>query len=334
MLRAYWGKHLRDSPERTLDKQALEYLLSSPGIDKEDLLSFYGFVNLAPRIRWDTAPALHLASFSGLPSIVSDLLSLGHNPNATDTRGATPLMYASAHGHCGVVSLLLDAGSYINAHNTITVEIRLNRPTVFTTAISLNPVMLAIRKGHHTVLALLLDRDDVLLQHDQNAFVWAVYWGEIEMVKLMLRHPRVDLDFPNYEGQTELLKAASMGWLDIVNILLAANADSEKMNDGGGTPLLRDFNEKNLAIVKALINHGAKLIVRNGRSRVSDMGYAHGYLYCSSVAWSLFKVECHTAAKSSSSTIARYAVTDIYDCLHQPVGHISLSLAAYQAGYS
>jgi ankyrin repeat protein len=55
--------------------------------------------------------ALHLAAYRGEADRVTQLLSLGANPNAPAKSGWTPLKSAEAEGHAEVVKLLRAAGA-------------------------------------------------------------------------------------------------------------------------------------------------------------------------------------------------------------------------------
>ena len=60
---------------------------------------------------------LHSACTKGDIADVTRLLKEGHNPNAFDELGRTPLHYAAQHGHLDVMRLLLDSGADVNAHD-------------------------------------------------------------------------------------------------------------------------------------------------------------------------------------------------------------------------
>ena len=277
----YWGRHLRDSPGSDLEEIAMEFLLSRPHRATAAQMLWYAAARDAAT--WEakySASSLHLASFFGLESIVSQLLELGHNPNIQDSVGVTPLMYASTQGYCNVVARLLQADAHINekCHRGITslhrailhnharvVEVLLGYKELDVNAIetslsNLTPFILAINNGLHGIVEQLLTRQDIsLVSEDKVAFVWAAFLGQLEVVKVMLRDPRVDINKPDRHDRTALRDASCEGHVEIVKVLLAAGADPEKKDFNGGTPLLRAIDCDRVTVVVVLLRYGVNL---------------------------------------------------------------------------
>ncbi len=61
---------------------------------------------------WSDIPLI-VAAHDGDISLVSRLLSEGHNINIKERSGYTPLIYASCNGHERVVSLLIERSRYL-----------------------------------------------------------------------------------------------------------------------------------------------------------------------------------------------------------------------------
>jgi ankyrin repeat protein len=60
---------------------------------------------------------LHLAAEAGDVERVRELIAQGHDVNAFDEIGHTPLHYAASGEYLGVAALLLQSGADVNAHD-------------------------------------------------------------------------------------------------------------------------------------------------------------------------------------------------------------------------
>jgi ankyrin repeat protein len=65
---------------------------------------------------------------------------------------------------------------------------------------------------------------------------WAAYWGNIDVVKLLLER-NVDPNIKNKFGRTPLHMAAFWGHDDVVKLLLVRGADPTVKDKDGRTPL-------------------------------------------------------------------------------------------------
>ena len=107
-------------------------------------------------------------------------------------------------------------------------------------------------------------------RHVQTAFWWACEFGRTAVADHLLDRG-ADIGAPNGNGQTGLHLAASDGWLDTVQQLLARGAPLEIENEWGGTPLGNvlwaavhyDPNVDYTPIVAALIEAGAAVDPRH-----------------------------------------------------------------------
>src|ERR1700730_17795209 len=63
-------------------------------------------------------PLFRLAAVNGLEAAVREQLRRGADVNATDQRGCSPLMLASAAGHVETCRILLDAGADVQLRDT------------------------------------------------------------------------------------------------------------------------------------------------------------------------------------------------------------------------
>ena len=161
---------------------------------------------------------LWAASYKDHLQVVQQLLS---NPGidvnrATTTDGASPLFVASAVGNVDVVKELL-------AHPQIDV----NKATTTT---GTTPLFISSQNGHVDVVRLLLADPRVDPNKlrtggtKNNAINIAAYGGKLEVVKILLRCPKVMLGVEDSNGRTELLQAARKGFWTIVTAIASRDA--------------------------------------------------------------------------------------------------------------
>ena len=199
---------------------------------------------------------------------VNDILA---NPDADinqlDNHGRTPLYIASANGNIEYVKkLLANSGIDINKTKTISNDtplyvaaknkhIEIVRLLLSSPSIDVNNVFyLAIKNGETDIVRILIEEPLVninkQLQYRFPPIRVAVELGQLEIVKLLLDHPRIILD------RIGLLDSAVRnGFVSIVKLLLAdPRIDiNEAPAHGGSTPLLSAIRNGNIEIVKLLL---------------------------------------------------------------------------------
>ena len=185
---------------------------------------------------------LHEAVVIGSPEIVEYLITNGAQVNVADKYGHTPLDEATEFGTSEVVALLEQAGAThgeglrIKAAPTATGD---NPP-----ATGDNP----------------LQPQEVNNSWDVDLFLSAVRTGDIETVKLRLDHEAdIDIDVQDRNGMTALLYAAYFGQTEIVKLLLDRDADIEAQNIHGETALqIATQFEQREDVLKLLREHQSK----------------------------------------------------------------------------
>jgi ankyrin repeat protein len=70
-----------------------------------------------------------------------------------------------------------------------------------------------------------------------TALYTACSYGNLNMVKELLSWMDIDINVQNYGGETPLYVACRKGYVDIIDALLNANADTEIADKNGKTPL-------------------------------------------------------------------------------------------------
>ena len=149
------------------------------------------------------------------------------NPNWTDACHRTPILWASAEGHGGVVKLLLGRK-----------DVEPDMQDYF----GQTPLWSAAGKGHYGVVELLLEREDVNpnIQDDggQTPLSRAVEGGHEGVAKLLLGREDVNPNIQDNSGRTPLSKAAEDGHEGAVELLLGrGDVDPDMPDNDGLTPL-------------------------------------------------------------------------------------------------
>jgi ankyrin repeat protein len=160
------------------------------------------------------------AADSGDVKLIDVLLAAGANTETRDNNGFTSLCSAAQNGHANAVSTLLTAGADVDAKTAVD---------------GATPLFLATQGGH-------------------TGLTSAAY---LAVVKVLLA-AGADVECSLRNGSRPLYKAAQSGFLDILEVLLAAGAITGSSSDavGGETPLMIAAMKGRTSCVKALINHG------------------------------------------------------------------------------
>lgn len=162
---------------------------------------------------WDTKPEhrqfspLHIVAVFGITGdIVDEVIKATNDINEVDSRGRSPLTWAAKEGHTDIVRRLLAVSK---------TEVNIKDSTNHTA------ILWASKLGHKSVVKLLLKRKEVTLVNGVlHALMLAVANNHVEVVKLLLTHPRVATHKLNSDGRTPLHRAAAMGYLAVVKALI------------------------------------------------------------------------------------------------------------------
>ncbi|CAL4126416.1 unnamed protein product, partial [Meganyctiphanes norvegica] len=200
---------------------------------------------------------LYWASRMGHSNVIQLLLANNADVNMADNDGWTPLHWASGEGHSDIVQLLLDNNADVNKADNdgfgLTRLTRMRRLTRLSEGfaggagqtvkigqkVGKTPLFWASGQDHSDVVQLLLannadvnkaDNDEKKCKLDNYKKKY-LYVSEIILIMN-------DLEAAHNYCMTLLFQASEKGHCDVVQLLLANNADVNQADKYGETPLL------------------------------------------------------------------------------------------------
>ena len=186
---------------------------------------------------------MHAAGYFGLESYMIELgKDYGWDPE--DDRGRTPLSWAAALGHEGVVRLLAGrVGVQADSKDFIWQR---------------TPLSWAAGGGHEAVVRLLVAREDVAADSKdgdgQTPLAYAADSGHEAVVRLLVAREDVAADSKNEDGQTPLACAAGGGHEAVVRLLVArGDVAADSKANYGQTPLACAAESGQEAVVRLLV---------------------------------------------------------------------------------
>jgi ankyrin repeat protein len=84
---------------------------------------------------------------------------------------------------------------------------------------------------------------------------WAVDQGRLEIIQLLLDHSEADVNKADNFGITPLHEAVNRGSKEIVQLLLNKGADPKRANNGGLTPMHWAVDQGRLEIIQLLLDY-------------------------------------------------------------------------------
>ena len=213
----------------------------------------------------DGATALHWAAYHDDQAVAGLLLDAGADPNTANDLDATPLWNASLNGSAAMVERLLDAGA--NANTAL-----LGGESV---------LMTAARTGNPEVVRMLLAAGadpNAAGARGQTALMWAAAQEHPEAVRLLIEYgadvnarseswsqlmaipPHADpanQQMVPHGGNTALLFAARVGYLESARLLVVAGSDLDAMDAWGVTPTVYAAHSGYRELAAFLLENGA-----------------------------------------------------------------------------
>lgn len=158
---------------------------------------------------------------------------------ATNTEGQTPLHLAALHGHTTTIEVLLEA----------------NAPIAAKAKKGFTALHLAALKGHSDAIQTLMEGGadiDAVAEDGKTPLRTAAQYSQMEAVKILLGV--VTGGFSHHYGRTALYLAALSGNIDVVQLLLDAQADAVDTSYVGRTALHLAAWYGHVPVVKILLD--------------------------------------------------------------------------------
>ncbi|XP_077535219.1 uncharacterized protein LOC144147059 isoform X2 [Haemaphysalis longicornis] len=232
-------------------------------LDKEALLSV--MITMDESVECEDANGnklLHYAARSKQPEMITHLMSLGANINATNNRSHTALQVAAKAGFLDCVRDLTKYKKILNPNiqddigntalhvaiantNVGIFDELLQLPNVdftLTNKYGLNALHMAALKGDATMTEKLLSRMNGLVDvkqqdHGYGALHFAAVNGHCHVVETLLTQESCTVDLPNKTQTTALLLAAQQGYWGVAELLILAGANVHLADRQGNTAL-------------------------------------------------------------------------------------------------
>ena len=201
----------------------------------------------------DKAPLLSMAAAVGNLDLFNLILANGGDPQATDSKGRTALMWAAAHGRPAIMQRLVSKGGRCD-----------DRDNQSQTLLHLaaDGATEKNETNKQAVLALLLARPETNANarnsKGQTALHVACGGQSGEVVATLLRaKPRPNLEIRDNNGRRALHNAAESNNLIAVHELLKLGAQIEATDNMGNTSLVMAAGTSALDAAEELLEHGA-----------------------------------------------------------------------------
>ena len=279
-----------------------------PGVIGDPLEEGSSYVGqtVLPKGGWT---ALMYAARQGARGAVAALAESKADLDATDPDGSTALVLAAINGHADVVSLLLEKGANPNiadrtgmtplyaAVDLHTMQLGFGRPDPPPSVVSGSVDMVKTLLAHGAdpnarltsrILKRIYTAGDGKLAKGATPYMRAARAGDVPLMKI-LHAAGADPALGQDNGNTPLMLAAGLGFrgpiggteamaLEAIAFSLAQGADVNAVNAAGDTAVhiaaTTNFSESgtaegSIAIVKFLVERGARLDVRNKQGRTA-----------------------------------------------------------------
>ena len=270
----YWGHHARLA--KAEPKEAILELLSNQNrcsvmlqVATSDFRTYYDEWD-EPNVQASHVSG-HLAAIFGLQNTMCSLRDSGHDLDAPDYCGNTPLLHAVNFGHESLVKWMLSCDNIdpepefvahplvaaIKTGNESIIQTVLDHPRVTPTPLT---YLTAANCDNELLLDTLFKHDrhhvEVENSYGQTALLCAAYYGSVQAIEYLLERGNVDVKAIDQRGRNSLALAARRGHLEVVQMLLKAEGiDLNSQDKTQSTPLLSAVSSFKNAVAVALIEY-------------------------------------------------------------------------------
>jgi ankyrin repeat protein len=207
------------------------------------VFAFSALAMLAQAAELTVSDQFYNAIRSDNKAAVAKLLSGKADVNTPDTRGNTPLMYASAVGSIDMMRQLLAAGADVKAKNSF------DSTALMWCTNNLEKVRLLLDKG--------ADVNARSKQGSAPLFIASAHDGNRDVIQLLIDRG-ADTKAPGPAGATaSLMMSARVNDIEAAKLFLAKGATPKAKGFAGFTALLNAAGNGNAELVKLLLDGGA-----------------------------------------------------------------------------
>ncbi len=196
----------------------------------------YNFVP-DPKLVWHLADAAQ----KGDSARVRLLLDGGVDPNAQNSTGLSPLMYAAGSGRLAVVNALIAKGAEVNARSSS----------------DFSPLMYAASSGHLAVVKALILKGAQIGALDGDSGLTSLSLTKSAPVAQLLVEKGADVNAKT--GKLRRTPLMSVKNVSVAEVLIVNGADMNAQDDQGWTPLMVAAFSGQLPIVQLLLSKGASV---------------------------------------------------------------------------
>uniref|UniRef100_A0A4W6FRB6 Tetratricopeptide repeat, ankyrin repeat and coiled-coil containing 1b n=1 Tax=Lates calcarifer TaxID=8187 RepID=A0A4W6FRB6_LATCA len=212
----------------------------------------------------NNAPVLCVQCHLGHQEIASLLLEFGANVDVVSENGMSPLCFAAAAGHLGLVMLLCKRGKVDHVDKS-----------------GQCALVHAALRGHPEIIQYLLElewsaegqQQDCALKNKalQQALIAASSMGHTQVVSSLLalnNEHAVQIDsHDTLWGETALTAAAGRGKMEVCSFLLEQGAVVQQVNRRGVSPLFCAVRQGHWQVRDLLLEHGADINISDKQGR-------------------------------------------------------------------